>query len=123
MNVSKPARYRGGFTLIELLIVVAIIAILAAIAVPNFLEAQTRSKVSRVKNDTRALSTAIEAYHVDHNEYPPSSAEPSGGDLGDSWAYTIVLSTQLRTSPRVCMRTRSATRPSIRLVENRFTTT
>ena len=62
---------RQGFTLIELLIVVAIIAILALIAVPNFLEAQTRSKVSRVKADMRSLATAVEAYHVDHKHYPP----------------------------------------------------
>ncbi len=62
-----------GFTLIELLIVVAIIAILAAIAVPNFLEAQTRSKVSRVKADMRSLTTAVEAYRIDHNVHPPNS--------------------------------------------------
>jgi prepilin-type N-terminal cleavage/methylation domain-containing protein len=60
-----------GFTLIELLIVVAIIAILAAIAVPNFLEAQVRSKVSRVKSDMRSLATALESYCVDSNAYPP----------------------------------------------------
>lgn len=62
-----------GFTLIELLIVVAIIAILAAIAVPNFLEAQTRSKVSRAKADLRTLATAMEAYNVDTNKYPPDA--------------------------------------------------
>ena len=50
-----------AFTLIELLIVVAIIAILAAIAVPNFLEAQIRAKVSRVLSDQRSLATAMEA--------------------------------------------------------------
>lgn len=60
-----------AFTLIELLIVVAIIAILAAIAVPNFLEAQVRSKVSRVKADMRSTATALESYAVDHNAYPP----------------------------------------------------
>jgi len=64
---------KKGFTLIELLIVVAIIAILAAIAVPNFLEAQVRSKVSRVKADMRAIVLAMEAYFVDHNAYPPLS--------------------------------------------------
>lgn len=59
-----------GFTLIELLIVVAIIGILAAIAVPNFLNAQTRAKVSRTNSDMRSVGTAIESYHVDHGRYP-----------------------------------------------------
>src|SRR5688572_16324926 len=61
---------RYGFTLIELLIVVAIIAILAAIAVPNFLEAQTRAKVTRVKSDLRSIATGIESFRVDNNKYP-----------------------------------------------------
>ena len=58
-----------AFTLIELLIVVAIIAILAAIAVPNFLEAQTRAKVSRAKADMRSIATANETYMIDHSMY------------------------------------------------------
>ncbi len=59
-----------GFTLIELLIVVAIIAILAAIAVPNFMEAHTCAKVARVQNDMRTMATAIESYVIDYGQLP-----------------------------------------------------
>lgn len=68
-NLQSPLR---AFTLIELLIVVAIIAILAAIAVPNFLEAQTRAKIARVRADIRTIATGLESYFVDHNKYPPT---------------------------------------------------
>ena len=61
---------KKGFTLIELLIVVAIIAILAAIAVPNFLEAQMRAKLASSKSDLRTLTVAFESYRVDHLGYP-----------------------------------------------------
>ncbi len=64
---------RKGFTLIELLIVVAIIGILAAIAVPNFLNAQTRAKVARAISDIRSLDVAIREYLVDNNLYPVRS--------------------------------------------------
>jgi len=73
MDTRKNEMGSGGkaFTLIELLIVVAIIAILAMIAVPNFLEAQMRSKVSRVYTDMRSVAVAIEAYRTDNENYPP----------------------------------------------------
>jgi prepilin-type N-terminal cleavage/methylation domain-containing protein len=76
---------KKGFTLIELLIVVAIIAILAAIAVPNFLEAQVRSKVSRTKADMRSMATALEAYYTDSNAFPQ--------------CHTFGISVKLTTDP------------------------
>lgn len=87
-----------GFTLIELLIVVAIIAILAAIAVPNFLEAQVRSKVSRARADLRSLATAVEAYAVDNNKYPadyvmPTLAIPADPRVSADSYFPPVLST------------------------------
>ncbi len=67
-----------AFTLIELLIVVAIISTLAAIAVPNFLEVQTRAKSSRARSDLRTLAIALETYRVDNNNYPYISDDAAG---------------------------------------------
>lgn len=63
------------FTLIELLVVVAIIGILAAIGLPNLLEAQTRSKVAAALVNVKTVRDALEIYHVDNNAYPPISAQ------------------------------------------------
>ena len=63
-----------GFTLIELLIVVAIIGIIAAIAIPNLLNAIDRGKQKRSMADMRSIGTAVESYAVDNNFYPKSQA-------------------------------------------------
>jgi type II secretion system protein G len=63
-------RKQRGFTLIELLIVVAIIGIIAAIAIPNLLNAINRGKQKRTMADMRSIATAVESYSVDWNFYP-----------------------------------------------------
>ncbi|HOE97471.1 MAG TPA: prepilin-type N-terminal cleavage/methylation domain-containing protein [Candidatus Sumerlaeota bacterium] len=95
---------RRAFTLIELLIVVAIIAILAAIAVPNFLEAQTRAKVARVRTDFRIITVANESYYVDNNKYAQTAifqgetAAKSGNSIQNSLrACTNAGPTELTT--------------------------
>ncbi len=64
-----------GFTLIELLIVIAIILILISIAMPNFLEAQLRAKVTRMKADMQAMHTALEGYQTEFRYYPCSAVD------------------------------------------------
>lgn len=82
-----------GFTLIELLIVVAIIGILAAIAIPNFLEAQVRAKAARVIAELRTADVALSAYYVDNNNFPPDrnySTEATTGPPSD-WTLGALL--------------------------------
>ncbi len=85
-----------GFTLIELLIVVAIIGILAAIAVPNFLNAQVRAKVARAESEIRSLKNSLESFFIDNNQYMPMNRDRAimnsqyrGLDKSDPSAPTI----------------------------------
>src|SRR5687767_15324988 len=66
--LQKLTKNRGGFTLVEIMIVVAIIALLAAIAVPNFLRARKRSQATRVLEDLRMIDSALDQYAIETNK-------------------------------------------------------
>jgi prepilin-type N-terminal cleavage/methylation domain-containing protein len=66
--LKKLNKSHGGFTLVEIMIVVAIIALLAAIAVPGFLRARKRSQASRVVNDLRLIDSAVDQYAIENNK-------------------------------------------------------
>src|SRR5712671_5902688 len=66
--LNKLNKKRGGFTLVEIMIVVAIIALLAAIAVPGFLRARKRSQAAKVINDLRLIDAAVDQYAIENNK-------------------------------------------------------
>jgi prepilin-type N-terminal cleavage/methylation domain-containing protein len=77
--LQKINKNRGGFTLVEIMIVVAIIALLAAIAVPNFLRARKRSQATRILEDLRLLDSASDQYAIETNK--TTGMSPVIGDL------------------------------------------
>jgi type II secretion system protein G len=95
-------RNSKGFTLIELLIVVAIIGIIAAIAIPNLLNAIDRGKQKRTMADLRSVGTAIETYSIDNNDYPIAADIATLATLiepvymrttpaADGWSNTVIV--------------------------------
>ena len=117
--MERPGQSKkdSGFTLIELLIVVAIIGLIAAIAIPNLRNAMNKAKQSRTLADIKTIGNALESYAVDNNTYPKSLTDANAQVLsgyvslylktvppGDGWSngwhidtnsagtvYTIVL--------------------------------
>ncbi len=87
--LQKLNKNRGGFTLVEIMIVVAIIALLAAIAVPGFLRARKRSQASKIINDLRLIDAAVDQYAIETNKSTGS------GVLVKDWTTYIKSGTAL----------------------------
>ena len=107
--IQKLQTRRGGFTLVEIMIVVAIIALLAAIAVPNFLRARKRSQATRVLEDLRMIDSGTDQYAIENNKTSGANANmtdirayiktgtvlySTGEDIfGDSYGPTFTVDT------------------------------
>jgi len=72
LEMRRTRRDKPAFTLIELLIIIAMIAIMAGIAVPNFLHAQMRAKNAATVDEIHTLAAALEAYWIEHRAFPPN---------------------------------------------------
>ncbi|MGH9443640.1 MAG: prepilin-type N-terminal cleavage/methylation domain-containing protein [Thermoanaerobaculia bacterium] len=102
MKLNRLRNRAAGFTLIELLIVIAIIGILAAIAIPNLLNALQRGKQKRTMSDMRNLAIAIESYNVDNNQYPTATTCPTfpAADKSlDSGSFVLLKPTYIAQPP------------------------
>jgi prepilin-type N-terminal cleavage/methylation domain-containing protein len=96
--LQKLNKNRGGFTLVEIMIVVAIIALLAAIAVPNFLRARKRSQATRMLEDLRMIDSAIDQYAIENNKAGTSAVSwtdikgylKTGSSLYNSGGYDML---------------------------------
>ena len=88
--LNKLNKRRGGFTLVEIMIVVAIIALLAAIAVPGFLRARKRSQAAKILNDLRLIDAAVDQYAIETNK--------AGGSIAAVKDWT----TYLKSGTPVC---------------------
>jgi prepilin-type N-terminal cleavage/methylation domain-containing protein len=81
--MMRIKRGQKGFTLIELLIVIIIIGILAAIAIPMFLNQRAKAKDSAVKEGIHSIQIGVQSYAVDNNdEYPDATDVTATGDVG-----------------------------------------
>ncbi|MBW1862715.1 MAG: prepilin-type N-terminal cleavage/methylation domain-containing protein [Deltaproteobacteria bacterium] len=91
--ISKLANREEGFTLIELMIVIAIIGILAAIAIPQFSAYRKRSYNSAAQSDVRNIATAQEAYYIDESTYCNDYADLTGSSYGYYQSGNVTVST------------------------------
>ena len=101
---------QSGFTLVEIMIVVAIIGLLAALAVPGFLRSRMRSQGGRIVNDARAMDHAIDQWAIESgqkNGMPVNTvgaatymkaAWPTNDVLGDPYIFTVIGPTQVQIS-------------------------
>ncbi len=110
----QKMRKTEGFTLIELMIVVAIIGILAAIAIPNFLNYQCKSKQSEAKQSLGTIAKNQEAYFAEHDGYADTTAKLGFEVKGDTQRYTYSIVRDNAATPPTYTATATSLAPGIK---------
>ena len=80
-----------GFTLVELLVVVVVLAVLAAIVLPKFMDSSTRSKESALKTDLKLMRNAVNLFFTDTGAYPATLADLAATSAPASWRSDCLL--------------------------------
>lgn len=86
-SLSRRNVHGAGFTLIEVMITVAIIAIIAAVALPNYIEYLTRSRIVEAKTNLSDMRTRLEQYFFDNRAYPTACIAAAAGPAGAGNIY------------------------------------
>ena len=102
--LNRLGNDKKGFTLIELMIVVAIIGIMAAIAIPNFLKFQAKSKTSEVKMNLKAIYTAQTSFHYENNQYG-DFIQINWVPMGKTLYYSYTLKSSIDPAPQASVGT------------------
>lgn len=103
---------KGGFTLIELLVVCAIVAILVAIAIPQFATYRARGFDTQMKSDVKNVAIAMEAYYSERHVYPPTPADLVNFGFQNTQGVTLVINVTTPTTFTVTGSKPGGTQPS-----------
>jgi type IV pilus assembly protein PilA len=121
--MNRLFRKKGGFTLIELMIVVAIIGILAAIAIPNFIRFQAKSKQSEAKTNLKAIFTAQKSYFGEKDKYQTNfTAIGFDPEPGNRYSYGLQTGCSEKVAPTQAARRSRAAEGCIGQDETKFPT-
>ena len=114
-RTQRPAASRQGFTLIEVLMVVAVIGLLVAIAIPQFIAYKARGVDTQMKSDLKNAATAMESYFAEKQAYPNTVAALVAVGFSPTGGVTVTITVTSSTTFTLTASAPSGTQPSFTL--------